>query len=187
MGSASGVSSPEFVGTPVVTSRPLMPTRFDVALLRRAVEVYLAHAYPAGVLPEAVGRRLDWPGDVEIGTLLETPRFFERIKSNEPGIDTIYALRLGNRDYPHMKLQVQPWPNSDGYLLSVNTHDQVQSLSSRIRDVEKFRALQGENQRIKEAIEQAWDQAGLPTFLAYLRNYIADHEAPTPGLTNPES
>ena len=32
--------------------------------------------------------------------------------------------------------------------------------------------LQAENQRLKEAIEQAWDQAGLPTFLRYLRDYI---------------
>ena len=35
-----------------------------------------------------------------------------------------------------------------------------------------FRELQAENQRLKEAIEQAWDNAGLPTFLRYLREYI---------------
>ena len=38
-----------------------------------------------------------------------------------------------------------------------------------------FRALQAENQRLKEAIERAWDQAGIPTFLRYLRTYIDEH------------
>jgi hypothetical protein len=35
-----------------------------------------------------------------------------------------------------------------------------------------FRELQAENQRLKESIEQGWDDAGLPTFLRYLREYI---------------
>lgn len=71
-----------------------------------------------------------------------------------------------------MKLQVQPWPNAAGFLLSVNTHDQVLALDPNAADADAFRALQAENQRLKEAIETAWDQAGLPTFLRYLREYI---------------
>ena len=43
-----------------------------------------------------------------------------------------------------------------------------------------FRALQAENQRLKEAIEQAWDEAGLPTFLRYLRDYISQRAAEGP-------
>ncbi len=34
-------------------------------------------------------------------------------------------------------------------------------------------ALQAEDQRLKVAIEQAWDEAGLPTFPRYLRDYLA--------------
>jgi hypothetical protein len=71
-----------------------------------------------------------------------------------------------------MKLQVQPWPNPSGLLLSVNTHDQALALNLNPSDADAFRSLQAENQRLKEAIEQAWDQAGLPTFLRYLRDYI---------------
>ncbi len=74
-----------------------------------------------------------------------------------------------------MKLQIQPWPNDCGYLLSVNTHDQVLSLNPSSRDAQEFRDLQAENQRLKEAIEKRWDEEGLPTFLRYLRNYIDDH------------
>ena len=84
----------------------------------------------------------------------------------------IYALRLGNHRYPHMKLQVQPWPNRAGFMLSVNSHDQVSGLDSGAADAAAFREIQAENQRLKEAIEEAWDSAGLPTFLRYLRDYI---------------
>ena len=43
--------------------------------------------------------------------------------------------------------------------------------------LEAFRALQSENKRLKEAIESEWDQAGLPTFLRYLKDYIRDRAA----------
>ena len=70
-----------------------------------------------------------------------------------------------------MKLQVQPWANAAGFMLSVNTHDQVAGLDLAT-DAEAFRELQRENQQLKELIEQEWDAVGLPTFLRYLRDYI---------------
>jgi hypothetical protein len=143
-------------------------------ILRRAIDIYMQRAYPDGTPPEVVRRRLDWPADADAARLLSGPPF-ERVRRNEGGEPTIYALRLGNARYPHMKLQVQPWPNSAGFLLSVNTHDQVLALDPNAADSEAFRALQAENQRIKEAIESAWDQDGLPTFLRYLRDYIERH------------
>jgi hypothetical protein len=143
--------------------------RLDV--LRRAVEVYLAFAYESEVLPEVVQRRLVWDDGVDAGALLARPPF-ERVGKAGAGAQAIFALRLGNARYPHMKLQIQPWPNAAGFLLSVNTHDQVLALDPNSPDAPAFRALQAENQRLKEAIEQAWDQAGLPTFLRYLREYI---------------
>jgi hypothetical protein len=44
-----------------------------------------------------------------------------------------------------------------------------------------FKTLQAENQRIKEAIENAWAAAGLPTFNRFLRDYIASQQS---GETN---
>ena len=58
-----------------------------------------------------------------------------------------------------MKLQIQPWPNNAGFMLSVNTHDQVAGVSLSAVDAQVFRDLQSENQRLKEAIEQAWDES----------------------------
>jgi hypothetical protein len=151
-------------------SEALPQLRRDV--LRRAVEVYLGIAYGSEPMPEAVRRRLEWADGVDAGALVSQPPFERVGKADAPAI---FALRLGNTRYPHMKLQIQPWPGAAGFLLSVNTHDQVLSLDPNSPDAPAFRALQAENQRLKEAIEQAWDQAGLPTFLRYLRDYIEGH------------
>jgi hypothetical protein len=146
---------------------------FRVEHLRQAVDIYLRLAYPSTELPEAVRKRLEWPADVDASTLICRPPF------EKPNRTLVYALRLGNARYPHMKLQIQPWPNPAGYMLSVNTHDQVLALDPE--SSEAFRALQAENQALKEAIELAWDQSGQPTFLRYLRDYIADRtHAPEP-------
>jgi hypothetical protein len=140
-------------------------------LLHRSVDIYIKLAYPSGEIPEPVRRRLIWEEKLPPREILTKPPF-ERA-GRVPGHQTpIYALRLGNARYPHMKLQVQPWPNEAGFMLSVNTHDQVAGLDLGAADAVAFRDLQSENQRLKEVIEQAWDEAGLPTFLRYLREYI---------------
>jgi hypothetical protein len=169
---------------------PVQPDSVDlgalrVDLLRQAVDIYMRLAYPLSEPPEAVRHRLEWPADVDAGTLLTHPPF-ER--SSRPGTNrpVVYALRLGNASYPHMKLQVQPWPNPVGFMLSVNTHDQVLGLDPDSSETEIFRMLQAENQSLKEAIELAWDDAGLPTFLRYLRDYIDDHaRASQPPVPDP--
>jgi hypothetical protein len=148
-------------------------------LLRQAAGIYLALSYPTRGVPEAVRRRLTWRDDCPAVELLGGPPFERAGKA--PGRQTpIYALRLGNHRYPHMKLQIQPWPNEAGFMLSVNTHDQVTGVSLSGSDADTFRDLQAENQRLKEAIEQAWDEAGLPTFLRYLRDYIESRKEGLP-------
>lgn len=138
--------------------------------------VYLVEAYPDGGPPESVRRRLDWSDEIRLSELLnQSP--FEVVAPRDGEGPTIYAIRLGNAHYPHMKLQIQSWPTSAGYMLSVNTHDQILNLDPNAPDASAFRELQAENQRIKEAIEQAWDRDGFPTFLRYLREYL-DNQAP---------
>ena len=152
-------------------------------LLRQAAGLYLDSAYPSGDIPEVVRRRMDWRQDCPPDELLMKPPFERAGKA--PGQPTpIYALRLGNHRYPHMKLQIQPWPNDAGFMLSVNTHDQVAGVNLSEVDARAFRDLQAENQRLKEAIEQAWDDAGLPTFLRYLRDYLESRRAAT---TDPQA
>jgi len=161
----------ELLMKPTLAAEPedLRGLRLD--LLRRATEIYLGLAYPSGKVPEAVERRLAWREGCTADVLLSGPPF-ERAGKAVGRPAPIYALRLGNQRYPHMKLQIQPWLNQAGFMLSVNTHDQVTGLDGSRVDAELFRALQSENQRLKEAIEETWDNAGLPTFLRYLRDYI---------------
>jgi len=147
------------------------PNALRLDVIRQAAELYVKIAYPEGQVPEAVSRRLNWPPDAVPADVLSRPPF-ERA-GRVPGTQTpIYALRLGNVRYPHMKLQIQPWPNEDGLMLSVNTHDQIAGMDLLGSDGPAFKQLQSENQQLKEAIEQAWEAAGLPTFLNYLRSYI---------------
>ena len=138
--------------------------------IERAIDVYLGCAYPDGPPPTAVLRRLAWreePGPPP----LEGPPF----EQSPGGLDRAptFALRLGNACYPHMKLQIQAWNIPEGFLLSVNCHDQVAAPPADSPDLEPFRALQAANQGYKGRIEAAWDDAGLPTFHAYLRSYLA--------------
>lgn len=165
-------------GSPAGPERGPEPDQLREASLRRAIELYLAIAYPGGELPAPVRRRLEWPAADDLATLLASPPFEKAGKArgtNSP----IYALRLGNYQYPHMKMQVQSWPIPQGFILSVNTHDQVMALEPDSADAEGFRRVQAENQRLKEQIELAWDRAGLPTFVRYLRDYIASQMPPT--------
>jgi hypothetical protein len=170
---------------PLQPSDPQDLEHLRVDVLRQAIAVYLAIAYPSVPAPEAVRRRLEWPSDVDASGLLTRPPFERAGKDGSSGAP-IYALRLGNTRYPHMKLQIQPWPNAAGFLLSVNTHDQVLSVDPNSSDANAFRQLQADNQRLKESIEQAWDQAGLPTFLRYLREYIASRCDATAAGTDAE-
>jgi hypothetical protein len=128
-----------------------------------------------GAVPDAVLRRMVWREGCTVEVLLTGPPFERAGKAGRSG--PIYALRLGNHRYPHMKLQIQPWINDAGFMLSVNTHDQVTGIDLSSVDAQSFRELQAENQRLKEAIEQSWDDAGLPTFLRYLRDYIENRAA----------
>ncbi len=164
-------------------SSPYRNLRLD--LLRSAISSYLEIAYPGGNIPEPVKRRLQWADGLEAEALLTAPPF-ERVGKSPVGGAPIVALRLGNAGYPHMKLQVQPWDNPAGFLLSVNTHDQILGLEqdSDPEDAAAFRALQAVNQKVKEAIESAWAAAGLPTFNRFLRDYIASQQNGNPGSNN---
>ena len=85
-----------------------------------------------------------------------------------------------------MKLQIQPWPNAAGFMLSVNTHDQVLSLDPSASDAAGVPRAPG-----REPAAQGGDrdrpgtEAGLPTFLRYLREYIENRTGVAPPTLNP--
>src|SRR5688572_27814436 len=81
-----------------------------------------------------------------------------------------YALRLGNRHYPHMKLVIDRAPDGRSYLLRADTHDAHCQPRPGSRESAAFAELSRQNRAVADAIESAWQAAGLPTFKKFLRD-----------------
>jgi two-component system phosphate regulon response regulator PhoB len=96
-----------------------------------------------------------------------------------------YALRLGNRNYPFMKLLLQEHLLPGEYYFAVDTHDQME-IKPDYPDYEQWRAVQSFNRELKAQIERGFERAGLDTSAA-LRKLLVDRSAcdgglPCPGL-----
>jgi len=148
----SGVPIP----APVTWERPAPATVWQ------AIEAYLAVAYD-GTLPAPVADRM--------ATLRATAddafygcEAFERA-------DDRYALRLGNRLYPHMKLAVVAAPGGRA-LFCADTHDRHVLALVGAPDA-RLAELMARNAAIARAIEDAWSARGLPTWRAHLREQMA--------------
>lgn len=76
-----------------------------------------------------------------------------------------------------MKLIVEPTPTGTGHLFRADTHDQHVRPPPGSREAEMFAQLCNQNLYIAQQIEAAWEQAGVPTFKAYLRRDLAQRAA----------
>src|SRR6185436_890607 len=92
------------------------------AHVRRALQIYLARAFPAGSLARP---RLDWAELERIDLLPDLFARFERVQGGGGGLKR-YALRLGNARYPFMKFVVQEHLVNGEYFFSVDTHDNLE-------------------------------------------------------------
>ena len=142
--------------------------------IRRAIELYLTHAYgddvPAAtrkLLPGASFDPAEWlmsecaerdPADAPLG----------RVRS--------FALRLGNAGYPHMKLRLSRPPKERVFVLSVDSHDAFLRAPPGSRDSRELEELKRSNAGIAVAVHAAWDTAGLLTERTYLRGKIREAE-----------
>lgn len=135
--------------------------------VRQAIDIYLKHAYGAE-LPPRVRSQLetlhDWKG-----------RFFRAPVFATDNVDSPkrYMLRLGNRQYPHMKLSMDLSPDGQRYLFRVDTHDAHACPAAASLEYDAFRQMMANNQQLLEKIESAWAAEGLPTFKTYLRDDLA--------------
>jgi len=85
----------------------------------QGVEVYLSHAYAGAAPPSAVRDRLASLRATGDADFWDSP-VFERDDAKSP---TRYSLRLGNKDYPHMKLAIERSPDGRTHLFRADTHD----------------------------------------------------------------
>jgi hypothetical protein len=135
----------------------------------RAIDLYLARAYPGATPPAAVCARIDKLRALPQDQLLAS-ELFERDVKDDP---TKFSLRLGNKTYPHMKLVIERSPDGAGYLLRADTHDRHCCPAPESKEYAIFCQLMESNRAIADDVEHAWVDAGLPTFKEYLRQDLA--------------
>jgi hypothetical protein len=132
----------------------------------RAIEAYLAAAYD-GAPPATVAERLSSLRATDEAAFYECEAF-------ERGDDR-YALRLGNRCYPHMKLVVAAAPGGRA-LFRADTHDR-HFLDLVGPSHPRFAELMARNEAIAREIEDAWAACGLLTPRECLREQMATWRA----------
>lgn len=128
------------------------------AHVRRALDVYLAQAWPRGTGATPALSLDELRGIAELDGLFAR---FEKVEGGGGGLKR-YALRLGNDRYPFMKFVVQEHLVNGEYFFSVDTHDQL-DIRPENPDYDEWQRLKAYNRRLKQAIEEEWDRAGLPT------------------------
>ncbi len=84
-----------------------------------------------------------------------------------------YALRLGSRDYPYMKLVLEECFYNEEYFFLVDTHDEI-DLDPNSPDYRAWLALRNLNRKVKEAVESAWWAAELATLRSLRERLIAE-------------
>ena len=135
----------------------------------KAIDIYLSVAYTGANPPSAVRAKLETLRSLSQADFYQSP-VFER---DPVSAGQKLSLRLGNRMYPHMKLTIERSPDKAGYLFRADTHDRHACPQPGSRDYAAFTQLMENNQKIAQAIEQAWADQQLPTFKTYLREDLA--------------
>ena len=130
----------------------------DASTVRLAAKLYISLAYPGDLAANAPAH--DLGGGKTAKDLV--PRFCDECdESAEPRVGR-YVLRLGNSEYPHMKLVLEENILRNEYAFGVDTHDDLRVTPDN-PDYERFNAVRAHNRRLATRIEQAWQAAGIPT------------------------
>jgi CheY-like chemotaxis protein len=142
-------------------------------IVRRAIAIYLDLAY-GGNTPRRLPD-LSLPADSKPEEVL---RLFQReIVEELPGHPCVrYSMRLGNRNYPFMKLKLQEHLVAGEFYFEVDTHD-VMEIRPDFPDYEAWQAVQRFNSVLKRKIEAQLAAEGLPT-AATIREICQRRQAP---------
>lgn len=132
--------------------------QLSCSLIRRAIDLYLAHAWPT---EGTNGIAVDLEPIRGAGDLTSMLSFFES-SLDDTGVLERYTLRLGNVGYPFMKFVVQEHLVDGEYFFSVDTHDNL-NIRPDNPDYLEWERLKAKNRVLKAEIETAWHTAQLPT------------------------
>jgi CheY-like chemotaxis protein len=138
-------------------------------LVQRAISLFLDEAY-GGSAGKARDRKI--PPDASPAQILA--QFEDETKRDRNARCHRHTLRLGNRNYPFMKMVIQEHLVADEYCFGVDTHDDME-IKPSYPDYDAWMALREFNRETKERIEAAWARAGIPTY-ATIRRLVLDRD-----------
>ena len=140
--------------------------------ITRAVALYLEHAYGGGGRP---GRMpdLSLPADAPAEQVL---RLFQKdVRDDGHGHKSVrYTMRLGNRNYPFMKLVLQEHLVAGEFCFAIDTHDEM-NIKPDFPDYDAWVAVRRFNSQLKREIESRFQAEGLATS-ASLREIVTRRE-----------
>ena len=145
---------------------------FTPEVLRQAVRLYLLEAYPDGRVPAETQARLAWPEGRTLAQVAAGPTFERTPRDAPPPQCRRLRLRLGNSFYPHMKLGADRVPDTEDWVLVVDSHDRPLLAAVAEHERVAVEELIQKNAAVKERIERRWRDAGLPTFEQYVRDHL---------------
>ena len=130
------------------------------SMVSRAIDAYLELAYGAAskgrdrpdlALEPASG------GEPVLGLFQS-----ESVRGEDEAALRRFTMRLGNRNYPFMKLLMQEHIVAGEFYFAVDTHDQME-IKPGFPDYEAWMAVRRFNRDLKQQIEAAFDRNGLDT------------------------
>jgi len=142
-------------------------------LIMRAVDIYLTNAYRNR--PERQKRPFELDPQKQLPEILTGAHPFEilagdttaSLKAQPVSLTTgqaprMYAIRLGNLSYPHMKLAIVEAFFQDEFVFTVDRHDTFH-FEPEMPGFQAWCELKELNRLVKDSIEDAWHKAGIPT------------------------
>jgi len=127
-------------------------------MLRRAIGLYAQEAFGD-----------DWPETVQRAARIRgrayhqlLRRMTDESRMSEDSHHRRYVLRLGNRNYPCMKLVLEEILFDGEFFFLVDTHDEL-DLDPSFPGYDDWVELRKYNRELKRRIESRWADEGLPT------------------------
>ncbi len=147
--------------------------RLSLELLNEAVSIYWERAYAQNT----GGRAKPQFSLSRTASSREVLGLFQReqVEATNGRACSRYTMRLGNRNYPFMKLLLQEHILHGEYFFGVDTHDEME-IKPDYPDYEAWNAVRRFNDTLKREIEEGFARAGLDT-VAMLRRMVCERAA----------
>ncbi len=147
-----------------------------LSMVTHAIDAYLELAYGGtAATRDRPDRAL--PADAEEADVLGLFQH-DTVQAEEQGSLSRFTMRLGNRNYPFMKLLMQEHIVPGEFYFAVDTHDDL-DIKPDYPDYDAWVAVRRFNRELKRKIEARFVELGLPTS-ATIRELCASRRAQTP-------